>query len=183
MTQPAWWNDWGWLVSLGILFSILWVNFIAPCIRSFRMKRPYSAYFKTGDSDDKPTSIQIKAGSPVEIQIRTVAQLRHIQTGVIFGFKGNLNQKPVPKSVINRFVAEGRGQAESPQTTDGQFIDYKGNYHIQYSPPRLRTRGTTYAIGFLVEPQAPGTYEAFMTIFTDESEGELSNRLYVEVVS
>jgi len=183
MTQPSWWDNWGWLVSIGILVSILWVNFIAPCIRAFRMKKPYSAYFKSDDTNDKPTSTQIKVGSPVEIQIRTVAKLRYAESGLIFGFKGDPNKKPLPKSVINRFIAEGLRQSETPLTTDKQFIDYKGNYHIEYSPPKVRTRGTTYAIGFLVQPQAPGTYEVFMTIFTDESEGKLSNKLYVEVVA
>jgi len=157
------------------------MNYIWPGIRKWILRKPCTAYFKIDSQEDdaNPTTITVRENSRVEIQMRLVPRISYVETGYIFGFTGHPNKKPIPKSIVNTFIANGINREQSPNDTPEHFVDYKGNYHI--ARERTRIKGTTYAIGFRIETGKPGEYELFMNFLEEEGIGRLKNKLKIIV--
>lgn len=173
MSQPTWnqWVTWG--LSGAILLIIFVRQVLEPALRAFRMRTPYTGYFRlTGNGAVRPTELRLDSNSRQHMQINRVARLSFVEHELIVGFEGDPDKRPFIIEPENKFVKKGSVNKE-------YYVDVKDNIHIVGS--RHRTRTNTYADGFKIQTRSPGRYSVKIRSITDSGESQLKNSLTVIV--
>lgn len=164
-----------------ILLIIAWVNIGHPLYRRYRLRKPFRAYFKSLPQAKglETTEHAVPANSNVEIDFRLKPTINYVQHELILIFEGDPDQKPLPKAVVNTFIQEGAARNQGPKTNPNHYIDYENSYHIRHQ--QVRTKGNTYAIGFLVETRGPGRFPVRFETLAEDGLGRSANDLTVVV--
>lgn len=167
-----------WVLSAAILCVILWVNIGSPAIRRRRLKKPSRASFIETINGQKveKTEISRPAHSEGKIQLEHQPKLKFSATEILFGFHGEVSEKPQPTEYFNDFIREGFRQGGAPDKNHPTHaVDIKGNYHIRED--WFFTPGNAYTVGFKIATAKPGRYKVRWVYFTDEGEGIVGENL------
>lgn len=145
------------------------------------MRTPFDIYFKQDAPTDGPTGpeLWLLPHTYAQIDIRIVPRLHYVQNEIIVGVGGDKSKRPLLRSMKNPFVKSGVNAEGSPTTIDSHYIDVNDRYHIKERVDR--TKGNTYALGFLVETREPGDYPLSVEAMTDDGEGKAPTRLILHV--
>ena len=166
------------LVTIGF---VVWFNYGQRKLREWRMRKPFDMYFVTEpdrSKDDFRHEMHVPAYSDVEVQLRMAPLMHFRQELFLFGFRG-YTQHPRPLKVVNTYIKQGKRREQSPDDTEGHYIDKKDRYHIRESVER--TKSNHYAYGFLVRTFAPGRYPVVIETITDCGEGKPKKELVLVV--
>ena len=79
----------------------------------------------------------------------------------------------------SNFVRRGLNAERSPEDTEGHYTDYHGRYHIKERVDR--TKGNTYALGFVLKTKEPGAFPVKVIAMTDDGEGNTKSQLTLRV--
>ena len=176
-------NQWiTWAISGAILVIVLSDRVIRPALRKWRMRRPFSAYFRSpiqSKTNVKPRETTVPADSKVHVQINRDIRITHHEFVLVLGFEGDEGKRPRILSLENTFIERGKAKYGSPEDNENQVITDKGRYQIKGE--EFRVRGSTATVGCIVETFAPGRYEMYLGTITDAGGGRPKSPLTLVV--
>ncbi len=171
-----------WLLLGLILIIIVWVNVIWPLWRKFRMRKPFSMYFRSSqhpEAGPEQTTLTLPRDSLEQIQVNRKMRVTHLEYSLKAVFMPAESGRPEIYRVDNHFVSKGLNRKSSPDTNEGHYITEKGAYHIQGE--EMRIKGEAYSMGYVVQTYAPGEYELQIETTTESGHGQSKNKLKVVV--
>jgi hypothetical protein len=173
----------GLIVGLVTLAIVICASVIVPLARFLRMAKPIRVYFvEDGKREDDTTyEISLPAHGEYSVQIRIIPLLNFRCDLIKFGFIGDEDSRPLPLSVENTFVKDGKRRTESPGTNEDHYIDKKDCYNIHRT--REYTSGNNFTVGYRVRTRAPGRYEVRFHLMTDAGHGNALKPLFVNVTA
>ena len=113
------------------------------------------------------------------MELRIEARLHYVQNEIAVGIQGDVETRPVIQKVRSRFVKRGLNAEQSPEDTEGHYVDYNDRYHIKKR--RDETKGNTQALGFVVETKDAGVYFVSIKVMTDDGEAKPIQHLRLRV--
>jgi len=122
-------------------------------------------------------SIQLQNNTPVEFFLNSVLKEKQHIRSLTVGFGLGKNTKPL--------VTERTGGFAAKQITSfirEEYVDWDGNYHIEYAHPRTVPKGESVLVSFKAETGDPGKYQLTIAMFTDEAVKPYKKELNVIVV-
>lgn len=181
MTAPQgyWWL--APLISGLALIAILWFQWGQHRFRTFRARRGFTATMVIAPEAGKAKSreARVPANSQISIQLRMRPRLHYRQMELLFGFRGDALQRPMPLHVLNSYIKHGKRRTQSPDTNADHYIDHEDFYHIKETSER--TYPNVYTLGFLVQTREPGRYPVLLEVMTDCGEAKAKKELVLIV--
>jgi len=192
MSTEAIWTIIGAIASVSVLGLYIFVEFIRPRMRRYKLKHPCDVTFvippqRTSQIcefavlDDQwhfTREITAPPHSDIHIELRLVPRLNFTQSEFAFGCDGdkNLDTKPFAVEYFNSFIDKGKKVA-SPESNEHHYTDRHQYYHITGN--RQRSVGQHFIVGLVVRTREPGTYKADIETTTEEMQG--MHRLVIRV--
>lgn len=179
-SQQYWWLA-SVISGLGLI-AILWLNWGRPALRASKMKHPFDAFLTLtpeAGHDTWTAEQHVPSNTEIELQLRLRTRLHYKLHELIFGFDGNVGEKPNISSVVNHFIAFGLNREQSPETSPNHYIDYRGHYHIRETLER--TKPNVYAYGFRIRTHNAGRFPIHLNVVTECGEGWPSKPLLLVV--
>jgi len=168
--------------ALGVL---VYVNFLRPLIRRRRLKKPCEMFFvittsgrrilgyvqQDNDNEHLVNELVLPVNSTLVIEILLTPKMHFHSTELVIGMDGgaSVEARPVINKYLNRFVAWGKGQEETPDTNPQHYRDHHGHYHTRSS--MSYSVGTDRATGFEITTRQPGDFSVLAMFIGDEVEG------------
>jgi hypothetical protein len=177
--QEYWWL--APVISGVALAAVVWFQWGQHKVRTIRARRGFSATMVVAPEAGKIEACEVRVppNSQISLQLRMRPRLHYRQMEIIFGFRGDALQRPVPLHVLNSYIKHGKRRIQSPDTNPDHYIDHEEFYHIKETSER--TYPNVYTLGFLVQTRNPGRYPVLLEAMTDCGEAKAKEELVLIV--
>jgi hypothetical protein len=167
-------------------------EFVWPWLRRHMLKRPIKAWFVITSKDrfdikyavqseeeEHNTKLLVLPAYTDDLLLHIIwrNKLAFTQYHLVLNFDGNRKSKPLIGYFFHPFVKVGEA-VKKPGLSQGHYIDYHDNYHIDEERHRAFHQTITY--GFKIGTRDPGRYKLTICVVADGVDGEVSLPVYVE---
>jgi len=147
------------------------LEFFIPPVAKYKISG-----YPQSDEQQFMGSIQLRNNTSVEFFLHFVLKKKqHIRTLTV-GFGSGMNMKPLVTERTSGFVTK-----EIASFIREEYVDWHGNYHIEYAHPRTIPEGESMLVSFKAETGDPGKFQLTIEIFTDEAVKPYEKKLDVIV--